>query len=62
MKTQADEARESAITNVQSAIENLAEIVVNQCHGHDEFNDAFKQTLALSLQGLIEIREALTPH
>lgn len=61
MRTPADEARATATTNIQAAIQNLADIVVSQCHGHDEFTPEFKQTLTSSMNNLMVIRDKIAP-
>jgi hypothetical protein len=60
MKTTADENRESAVNHIRDAITNIAEIIVHECEGSNDFNTGFKGKLKDSLTQLIEIRDKLT--
>lgn len=59
VSTEADNHRDGAIDGVKDAIRHLSEIVVNQCHGHDDYSDAYQDVLRRSLADLIEVRDRL---
>jgi hypothetical protein len=58
-QTTADDHRDAAVENVQAAIVHLSEIVVNACHGHDEFREEYKADLRKSLYELTEVRDRI---
>ena len=57
--TTADERRNEAVESIKDAIRSLSEIVVNQCHGHDDWGPEYQGNLKRSLLELIEIRDRL---
>lgn len=57
--TTAEEIRDEAVDSVKSAIKHISKIVVDQCHGHDDFSIAYRRVLRDSMQKLIEVREEL---
>lgn len=59
VKSAAQENVESAVRDINSAITNLAKVVVEQCWGTDEFKNHYKDALKQSFQQLIEIRDKI---
>lgn len=59
VQTTADEQLDLAKADVKTAIDHLAEIVIKQCWGHDEFNDAYYTNITHSLADLLRIRDRL---
>ena len=59
MSTEADGHRDKAVESVKDAIQNLSEIVVNQCCGHDDYGEEYRAALKQSLVDLIEVRDRL---
>ena len=57
--TTADERLNDAKDNIQSAIKNLSEIVIEECWGAEEFSSEFSATLRKALSEMIEVRESL---
>ena len=58
-ETDADRRLTSAKEHVREAIKDLGEIVVNQCYGHDGYEDEYAVELAAILQELVDIRRRL---
>ena len=58
--TTADEHLDSAKENIQSAIKNLSEIVVEQCWGSEEYNQGFRDTLRKTHFELLELRDRIS--
>lgn len=59
VQTPADENLEEAKVAVQTAIDNLASIVISKCHGSDDYNPTYRDTLQASLNDLLNVRKAL---
>jgi hypothetical protein len=59
MRTTADERVASAIDHIQAAIKDLAVIVVDQCHGHDEYKASHKENIRHTFITLQELRDNL---
>jgi len=59
VNTNADEHRDSAAGHVSDAIRDLSEIVINECWGHDDCGQDYKDMLRKTLMQLIEIRDKL---
>lgn len=57
--TAADIELEAAKEEIQDAIKNLSEIVVNRCWGWNDFGSAYRAKIAQSLADLIVIRDRL---
>jgi len=57
--TTADECRNEAANHIKEAIRCLSEIVINQCHGHDDWNAEYQGNMKRSLLELIDIRDRL---
>lgn len=57
--TTADKNRDKAKREIEQAISNLAEIVVNQCWGWDEYHPRYFKALRKSLDELLDIRDRL---
>jgi len=57
--TTADERLAEARDHLNQAITALAEIVVNQCSGHDSWNAGFRSKMRKSLADLINVREEI---
>lgn len=62
VKSAAQENVESAVRDINSAITNLAKVVVDQCWGTDDFKDIFKADLKQSFHELIEIRDRIQKY
>ena len=58
--TTADEQLENAKENIQSAIKNLSEIVVDQCWGADEYKREFRDKLRKTHFELLELRDRIS--
>jgi hypothetical protein len=59
VQTTADDRRDEAVNHVKEAIRCLSDIVVDQCHGHDDWTPEYQGNLKRSLLELIEIRDRL---
>lgn len=59
VRTTADESLDRADTHIKDAIRELAEIVVNQVWGHEEYNHEYREKIKKSLTQLIEVRDLL---
>lgn len=59
VRTTADEQLESAKDNIQSAIKNLSEIVIEECWGSEDFSSEFSVILRKALSEMVEVRESL---
>lgn len=59
METTADRKLEQAKDNINEAISNLSEIVINRCQGEDEYNQTFRMKMKACLNELLDIREEL---
>lgn len=59
MDTNADFSLEKAKELVQGSIEQLANVVVLQCHGSSDFNSTYQAKMRESLNKLMEVRELL---
>jgi len=59
VQTTADEKRDSALDSIQSAIEDLGEIVVGECYGHDGFHGPYTKRINEAFQLLIQGRGLL---
>ena len=55
--TTADEHRDKAIEHIKEAISELSEIIVNQCSGHNDFREEYKNSLKEMMNTLIELRD-----
>lgn len=58
--TDADEKIDEARDSSDKALKALNEIVVNECFGHDDYNDEFTQKIHKAHSMLIQIRKLLT--
>lgn len=59
MRTTADEKLHSAKEHIKDAIKCLSEIVVDECYGHDEYDESWKREFYDSLKDLISIKKRL---
>ena len=59
VRTVADERLAEARDHLNQAIKALADIVVNQCSGYDEWNAEFQSKMRESLAELINVREEI---
>lgn len=59
VRTTADEKRDAAKDNIENAIKNLSEIVVDKVWGYDDFTKEYKKELLMATLKLIEIRDCL---
>ena len=57
--TTADEKLESAKEHINAAIEDLSEIVVNRCWGHDEYVEEAKDAQKKVFADLLSMRTRL---
>ena len=57
--TTADEHLDRAKDNIQSAIKNLSEFVIEECWGVEDFSSTYRVTLRNCLQELLKVREEL---
>ena len=60
VQTEADERLESARKHVHAAIQDLARIVVDECHGFDGFMPGLTETMTDSMTDLMNIKRHLT--
>lgn len=60
VRTTADEKLDEARESTDKALKALNEIIVNECCGHDEWNDKFTQQIHESHSMLIQIRRKLS--
>lgn len=58
--TTADDRLESARQKVQAAIEDLSQICIHQCDGHDDYNTEFKGELHQAFFKLVEVRKMIS--
>ena len=61
VKTQADEYLDEAKEFLSKAIDKLGRIVVDECDGHDDFNDAYRNELLAVYTELLRNRRRLNP-
>lgn len=54
--TTADEHRDTALEEVDSALRHLAQIVVYQCNGANEYSKEYTTKLSESFSALMKIR------
>ena len=59
MTTTADENRDFAQAKANSAASALAEILINKCHGHDDYTEAYLSDLRLALSKLLEAEQLI---
>lgn len=59
IRTTADEKRDTAKDNIETAIKNLSEIIVDKVWGSDEFNEEYKNKLLLAMSKLLEIQASI---
>jgi hypothetical protein len=59
VKTSADESLDKVSEHISNAIKELTEIVVNRCHGYNEYSPAYKGYINQSYKELIDIRDRL---
>jgi hypothetical protein len=59
MYTTADENLDKAARHIHDAITHLVEIVVNHCHGHNDYKPEYKNKIKDSLRQLMDIRDEL---
>lgn len=57
--TTADKQLYSALDNLYAAQVALGEIVVDECDGHDDYNEEHRQAMADALIQVIAIRKSL---
>jgi len=57
--TTSDQKLDSAANNVESAIDDLAQIVIHQCSGHDEYKEIYKNDIEEAFQLLLRVRKRL---
>lgn len=59
VRTTADEKRDAAKDNIEKAIKNLSEIIIDKVWGHDDFTQEYKKELFLAMSKLIEIQDRI---
>ena len=57
--TTADEHRDSARQHIQEAIEDLSQIVIHECWGHDGYRPEYRDALEEALGELLRLRKNL---
>ena len=57
--TTADEKLQNAKEEINSAIKNLSEIVINQVWGYDEYREEYFDKMQSALTELLKIRKSL---
>lgn len=57
--TEADKARDGAISSIDEAIEYLAKIIIDKCYGHDDWMDSYRIVLQETFFDLIKARNKL---
>ena len=60
--TAADEKLLGAKAHIQSAIEDLSDIVAKKIWGHDEFTRVYQHQMHVALNRLMEARETLETY
>lgn len=53
--TMADEKRDSAKAHIQQAVEDLSEIIIRKCYGHDEYNKEYKKKMRAAFLALLDM-------
>lgn len=59
VRTRADECRDEAREYIRNAAKALSEIVVDECWGNDDFNDAYRRDLAEVFVTLMQLKKKL---
>jgi len=59
MSAIAEYCRSAATDHLTRTIDNLRELVVDRCPGHEKYNDAYKQNLAEAYQLCLKAMELL---
>jgi predicted nucleic acid-binding Zn-ribbon protein len=59
VRTEADERLDSARERIQGAIEDLSEIVIRRCWGHDEFTSTAQKNILKAHQEMMALRHRL---
>lgn len=59
VQTTADENLNSIREHINESIKDLGDIVVDQCWGHDEFNEDFLKDLRKTFNSLLDICDTL---
>lgn len=59
MTTQADERLANAKKCIKQAIEDLTEIIIKDCDGHDEYEKSYIAKIQEALNALIDIKVEL---
>ena len=57
VQTRAYEHLDSAKKHIRDALEDLSEIVVKECWGHDDFNEEGKEKIYETFQDLLKIKK-----
>ena len=57
--TTADEKKNSACSHIQTAINDLSDIIIHKCWGYEDFTTEYKTTLHYCLNDLLKIRDRL---
>lgn len=61
VKTSADEHLDKVKENISSSIEELSQIVIHECWGHDQFNIEYREKLEEVFTQLRKIKRDLSP-
>ena len=59
VRTTADEKVDSIREHIDGALKDLSEILVDECDGHDEFNESFTDKLDLAFEGFRKMKKML---
>ena len=61
MTTTADEKLDQARECVKVACEALSDIVIGECHGHDQFVSGYTHMLSGQLIALLHVKKEIAP-
>lgn len=59
VRTTADEKLDSASDHIKDAIRDLSAIVIEECWGHDEYSEEYKDTIHEVLQELLALKKKM---
>lgn len=57
VQTTADDHLDSAREHIASALEDLSEIIVKECWGHDDFNEEWRKKIHQTFQDLLKMKK-----
>jgi hypothetical protein len=59
VNTAASEAIDKTREHLDGAIDNIAQVVIGRCWGHEEYSPQYMENLRSALSQLIQMREAV---